>query len=150
MKLFYLPFLFLFLTACTIQQPATIEEQAAEAVKNLKLPQPKLTFEKEDIKQAQLLPFNSYNYHLNQHNTILLYFTSPKCPSCEQELISLKQLTPKLNQDILILIVDEQEPLAEEFNIRNTPAKVLLKDGQVILKTYDLWTKEHYLERLQE
>ena len=159
MKNLYLVFLFLFLlTACTIQEsPVPIEEQAAQAVDNLKLPLPKIPLPEHKVTSPNkplLLTFNQLDYQesFTNGNKILLYFTSKDCSICSEEQKELKKALTETEGTPLVFLIDYEEntELAHSFNIKKTPAKVLLNNQEITLKTYDFWNKEKYQEYLKE
>lgn len=101
----------------------------------------------------------AYDGALNQNNIILLYFYANWCPICRAEqpetLAAFNELDNENVVGFRVNYKDSQtdeyeEALAKEFGITYQHTKVILKDGQRILKAPDTWDKDRYLEELKK
>lgn len=98
-----------------------------------------------------------YDKALQENKKILLYFYASWCPLCKKEQPEIFAAFNELNDPELVGFRvnykdgddDETEKaLAKEFGIGYQHTKVILKDGQRVLKAPDSWDKERYLEEL--
>ena len=100
-----------------------------------------------------------YDQALQEGKTILLYFYANWCPLCKSEqkdtFAAFNEIS---NQNIIGFRVNykdsdtdaDEEALAKEFGISYQHTKVILKNGQRVLKAPDSWDKARYLEELQK
>lgn len=107
---------------------------------------PYLTFTQEAYERA-----------LAEDKIILLYFYANWCPICQAEQPHTIAAFDALENDNVIgfrvnyrdsATDDDEERLAEEFGITYQHTKVILKDGQQILKSLDSWDTDRYLQEL--
>ncbi|MBI2657955.1 thioredoxin family protein [Candidatus Woesearchaeota archaeon] len=98
-----------------------------------------------------------YDKALQEKKKILLYFYANWCPICKKEQADTFAAFNELNDPGLVGFRvnyrdgddDESEKaLAKEFGVGYQHTKVILKDGQRILKAPDSWDKARYLEEL--
>lgn len=110
---------------------------------------------------TKYLEFNKADYDkaLKENRKILLYFYANWCPLCRKEQPEIFAAFNELDNPGLIGFRvnykdgddDEFErALAKEFGIGYQHTKVILKDGQRILKAPDSWDKQRYLEELNK
>lgn len=70
-----------------------------------------------------------------EKGTILLDFWATWCGPCRMLSPILEELAEKENLTIGKVNVDEEEQLAETFQISSIPALFLVKDGKIVNKT---------------
>ncbi len=70
-----------------------------------------------------------------EKGTILLDFWATWCGPCRMLGPVLEQLSTEENLKVGKINVDEEEMLAEEFQISSIPALFLIRDGKVVRKT---------------
>ena len=110
---------------------------------------------------TQYLDFNKADYEkaLKDKKKILLYFYANWCPICKREQVDTFAAFNELNDQNLIGFRvnyrdgddDENEKtLAKDFGVSYQHTKVILKDGERVLKAPDSWDKERYLEELSK
>ena len=106
-----------------------------------------------DFKKAD------YDKALRDKKKILLYFYANWCPTCKKEQPETFAAFNELKDPALVGFrvnfkdsdTDADEiALAKEFGIAYQHTKVILKDGQKVLKAPDSWDKERYLEELKK
>ena len=107
---------------------------------------PYLDFNKEDYDKA-----------LQEKKKILLNFYASWCPICRAEQPNVFSAFNDLNRkDVVSFRVNfrdsdtdaDEEALAKEFGVSYQHIKVILKDGQKVLKAPDSWDKQRYLDEL--
>ncbi len=69
-----------------------------------------------------------------KEGTIILDFWATWCGPCRMLGPVLEQLSEEENIRVGKINVDEEEELAEQFNISSIPALFLVKDGKVVKK----------------
>jgi thiol-disulfide isomerase/thioredoxin len=105
------------------------------------------------------IDFNKADYDraVMQEKTILLYFYADWCPSCRAEQAETEAAFDSLERDDVVGFrvsyrdsnVDTYEKdLAREHGITYQHTKVIIKDGERVLKAPDSWGKERYLEEI--
>lgn len=101
----------------------------------------------------------AYDQALAENKVILLYFYASWCPICRLEQPKTFAAFNELNNPNIIGFrvnyrdsdTDENEvDLAKQFGVSYQHTKVILKDGQRVLKAPDSWDKERYLEELKK
>lgn len=108
---------------------------------------------------TKYLDFNKSDYDksLKEKKKILLYFYANWCPICKKEQIDTFAAFNEINDPDLIGFRvnyrdgddDEYEKaLAKEFGVSYQHTKIILKDGQRVLKAPDSWDKQRYLDEL--
>lgn len=107
---------------------------------------PYLDFNKEDYGNA-----------LKENKIILLNFYASWCPTCRAEQpIVFSAFNDLTRNDVVGFRVhwrdgednDDAVALAEQFGISHQHTKVLIKNGQKVLKAPDAWDKQRYLDEL--
>ena len=112
-------------------------------------------------ESTKYLDFNKADYDkaLKDKKKILLYFYANWCPICKREQVDTFAAFNELNDQNLIGFRvnyrdgddDENEKtLAKDFGVSYQHTKVILKDGERVLKAPDSWDKERYLEELSK
>lgn len=107
---------------------------------------PYLAFAREDYERA-----------LEQDKVILLNFYAAWCPICRNEQKEAFEAFDTLNHDTVVGFRvnykdsdtdDAEKDLAKEYGITYQHTKVIIKDGERVLKAPDSWTKNRYLEEI--
>lgn len=109
--------------------------------------------------ESKYLEFNQQDYEQAKakEKKILLYFYANWCPICKAEQVHTTGAFNELKDSNLVGfrvnwrdgMDDENEiALAKEFGITSQHTKVILENGQRILKSPESWDKERYLEEL--
>ena len=107
---------------------------------------PYLDFDKADYDKA-----------LKENKIILLNFYASWCPICRAEQQNVFSAFNDLNRkDAVGFRVNfrdsdtdaDEEALAKEFGVSYQHTKIILKDGQKVLKAPDSWDKQRYLNEL--
>lgn len=110
---------------------------------------------------TKYLDFNKADYDkaLKEKKKILLYFYANWCPICKKEQPETFAAFNELNDpDLIGFRVNyrdsdtdsDEEALAKQFGVSYQHTKVILKDGQRVLKAPDSWDKQRYLDELRK
>jgi len=108
---------------------------------------------------SKYLEFNKADYDkaLKEKKKVLLYFYANWCPTCKKEQPETFAAFNELNDpDLIGFRVNfrdsdtdaDEEALAKEFGVSYQHTKVILKNGQRVLKAPDSWNKQRYLDEL--
>ena len=108
---------------------------------------------------AKLLDFTKAEYDaaLATDKVVVLYFYANWCPICLAEFPKMQEVFNELTTDKVIgfrinyndsLTDTDEQALARQYGITYQHTKVLLKNGQVILKAPDSWEKDRYLTEI--
>lgn len=107
-----------------------------------------IEFSKEDFELA-----------LSQNKIILLYFYANWCPPCKAEQVKVHAAFDELAKENVVGFrvnykdseTDSfEESLAKEHGITYQHTKVILKDGERVLKAPDTWDKTRYIEEIEK
>lgn len=112
-------------------------------------------------ENTKYLEFSKADYGkaLKEKKKILLYFYANWCPACRLEQPQTFAAFNEINdQDLIGFRVNfrdsdtdaDEEALAKEFGVSYQHTKIILKDGQRILKAPDSWDKQRYLDELKK
>lgn len=112
-------------------------------------------------ESTKYLDFNKEDYEkaLKEKKKILLYFYANWCPICRREQPDTFAAFNEINDPDLIGFrvnyrdsntEEFEEELAKEFGVSYQHTKVILKDGQRVLKDPETWDKQRYLEELSK
>lgn len=102
---------------------------------------------------------NDYDKSLSEGKTILLYFYANWCPLCKEEQVETISAFNELSFPNFIGFrvnykdsdTDKnEEELAKEFGISYQHTKVIIKNGERILKAPDSWDKERYIQEISK
>jgi thiol-disulfide isomerase/thioredoxin len=98
-----------------------------------------------------------YDKALKDKKKILLYFYASWCPTCKKEQPETFAAFNELNDpDLIGFRVNfrdsdtdaDEEQLAKDLGVSYQHTKVILKEGQRVLKAPDSWGKQRYLDEL--
>ncbi len=86
---------------------------------------------------------------LNSEKPVLVDFNATWCPPCQALHPVLEELAGE-NQDIKIVTVDidDQDILAEQYEISSIPCLVAFKDGEEIARSVGMKNKKQILKML--
>ena len=109
---------------------------------------------------SKYVEFNqaAYQQALDENKIILLYFYANWCPLCTKEQPEIFSAFNELNNPEVVGFrvnfrdsdTDQDEvELAKKYGISYQHTKVILKNGERILKSPESWNKERYLQELQ-
>lgn len=110
-------------------------------------------------ESTKYLDFNKADYDkaLKEKKKILLYFYANWCPICRLEQPKTFAAFNEIKDaDLIGFRINyrdsdtdaDEEALAKEFGVSYQHTKVILKDGQRVLKAPDSWDKQRYLDEL--
>lgn len=101
----------------------------------------------------------AYEQALRDGKIILLDFYASWCPICRAENPHLRAGLAEVNDPRVIAFqvhynddetTNEEKDLAQEFGVTYQHTKIILKDGQVVLKSLESWSKEKTIEELRK
>ena len=110
---------------------------------------------------TKYLEFNKADYEkaLKEKKKILLYFYANWCPICKKEqLDTFAAFNEVSDPDLVGFRVNfrdsdtdaDETNLAKDFGVSYQHTKVILKDGQRVLKAPDSWDKQRYLDEISK
>ncbi|MBD3164641.1 redoxin domain-containing protein [Candidatus Woesearchaeota archaeon] len=108
---------------------------------------PYIEFNKADYEKAK-----------QQNKIIMLYFYATWCPICEEEQEYVHAAFSELSLDNVVGFRvnyndgetdDIERELAKKYGIAYQHTKVIIKEGEQVLKAPDSWQKERYLEEIR-
>lgn len=119
---------------------------------------------KGEVLAGTVTPFVKFNQEdydqaLRENRIIMLYFSANWCPICKVELSRTRAAFDELQLPNLVGFRvsfndnetdDFDENLARQFGIAYQHTKVILKDGQQVLKNGDTWGKDRYITELTD
>lgn len=90
----------------------------------------------------------TFDQYLNGDKPVLIDFYADWCPPCKMLTPVLEELSKEHQDDfeIIKVNVDEQEALAAQFDVRNIPTLVFIKDKKIQEKMLGFQSK-HRLEQ---
>jgi len=110
---------------------------------------------------SPFLDFNQEDYDaaMNSNKTIVLYFYADWCPLCKTEVRD--STYPAFNEFGEGLVgfqvnwrdsqdTDDEVELARKYGVSSQHTKVFIKNGERVLKTPELWSKERYIQELTD
>ena len=109
---------------------------------------PYLDFQKEDYDKA-----------LKENKIILLNFYAGWCPTCRaEEPVIFSAFNGLSRKDVIGFRIhwrdgednDDAISLAEQFGVSSQHTKVIIKNGQKVLKAPDAWSKQRYIDEISK
>ena len=105
---------------------------------------------------AKLIDFNKADYGLalKSQNIVVLYFYANWCSLCKAEVPEMYKAFDKLTTDKVVGFRvnyndgdtdDNERKLAEQYQVPYQHTKVILKNGQVVIKSPESWNKDRYI-----
>ena len=110
---------------------------------------------------APLLDFNKADYDkaLASGKIVFIYFYANWCPICRAEVPSLEAAFNELTTNKVIGFRvnynddetdDDEKNLARQFGVAYQHTKVILKNGERVLKSPESWDKQKYLSEINK
>lgn len=108
---------------------------------------------------AKLLDFTKADYDavVKSDNLIVLYFYANWCPICKAEFPKMQEAFNSLTSNNVVGFRvnyndnetdDAERDLAREFGVAYQHTKILLKNGEKVLKSPEGWEKDRYLSEI--
>jgi len=109
--------------------------------------------------RSLLLDFNNEDYEkaLKDKKIVVLYFYANWCPICRAEFPKTQSTFNKLSSDDVIgfrvnyndnQTDNDEKGLASDFGVAYQHTKVILKDGERVLKSPETWEESRYLSEI--
>ncbi|HLC64624.1 MAG TPA: thioredoxin family protein [Candidatus Nanoarchaeia archaeon] len=152
---------FAFALAVILLATAACQKIPVEEEENI--PQPQTEF-KGKVIAGTATPYLAYSREdyelaLTTRPYVVLYFYANWCPICAAEQPKTKEAFNELSRADMVGFrvnfrdsdTDENEAeLARQFGVAYQHTKVVLKNGERILKSPESWSKEDYLTNLEK
>jgi len=96
---------------------------------------------------------------INEGKTVYLEFTANWCAICQKQMLHLKAGFEELNDPNVVgfdihynddQTTDEHRALAQQYQIAYQHSKIVIKNGKVVLKSPEAWTKDKFLEQMRK
>ena len=96
---------------------------------------------------------------INEGKTVYLEFTANWCGTCQKQILHLKAGFEELNDPNVVgfdihynddQTTDEHKALSHQYQIAYQHSKVVIKNGKVVLKSPEAWTKDKFLEHMRK
>lgn len=119
-----------------------------------------VSVEGEEVEREGALFYNfdeaEYLKAVEEGKVVVLYFYAKWCPTCIQEFPYMEDYFKDAPEGIVGFRVnfndgdtdEKEEALAQEFGVAYQHTKVVIKDGERVLKSPEQWSKNRYSEEL--
>lgn len=109
--------------------------------------------------QTPVIAFNQADYEkaLAANKTIVLTFYANWCPTCKKQEVGFLEAMQEINDPNVVAFRvnyrdtetdDAEEDLARKFGISVQHSKVILQNGQQVVKSPEFWEKDRYLQEV--